>query len=126
VVPADGSTETAGACASPSGPIVSIEANPDTPAPRCVAVTSGQELRVVNTSANFSPFAGLPVIVTFADYPQRTVPIGGSTLFTRPLGAYLAPGDHFIHFSAAAGTPCPADISAFCFDNGYTGEIFLR
>lgn len=95
--PADADSPAGGICGSDSGAVVTVVANPDTPAPRCLIVTANQRLRVVNGS-NLSG-AGKPITVTFADFAPRVVPIGGATLFDRPLGEYIAPGVHSIHIS---------------------------
>jgi hypothetical protein len=51
---------------------------------------------VVNTTNTFG-MAGEPTVVTFAAYPLRLLQIGQATTFDRPLGQYLAVGDHVVH-----------------------------
>lgn len=101
--PADGDTPAAGACGSASGREAVIDVNPDTPLPRCVVVRPDQRIRVRNTSNRFSQ-PGRSVVVRLAGYRPRTIPVGGETLFDRPVGRYLVPGVHSLHLSLYPGS----------------------
>jgi hypothetical protein len=98
LVPADAQQPAAGICGADPGTVVTIDINPDTPAPRCVVVQANQVLRVVNTTNTFG-MAGKPTVATFAACPPRLLQIGQATTFDRPLGQYLAVGDHVVHIS---------------------------
>ena len=87
LIPADSTAPAAGICGTDPGTTVTIDANPDTPAPRCAIVTAGQNLRVVNNQA-------MSITVRFADYAPRDVRPGASTVFQRAFGSFLAPGVH--------------------------------
>jgi hypothetical protein len=87
---------------------VIITMNPDTPSPRCVVVTGGQHLKVVNPSNQFGA-AGRTITVSFARFPPRQVAIGATTTFDQTFGSYLAPGVHEVHITPA-----------------YSAEIWLR
>lgn len=95
--PADADSPAAGVCGAASGPLVTVVANPDTPAPRCLIVTANQRLRVVNDSNRIGP-PGKPMTVRFAGFAPRAVP-GEATLFDRPLGELITPGVHNIRIS---------------------------
>jgi hypothetical protein len=103
VWPADSDSPVAGVCGSNPGPEVLIEVNPDVPMPRCTTIGPDQRLRVRNSSNRYSQ-SGRPVIVWFAGYPARTIPVGGETLFDRPAGQYLAPGVHDLRLSLYPGS----------------------
>jgi hypothetical protein len=96
LVPADAQFPAAGGCPWVTGTVVTVDANPDVPTPRCVSVRADQVLRVVNTSA----ILGSPpktITVTWADFAPRVLQAGQSTTFGRPFGEYLANGVHFLH-----------------------------
>lgn len=102
LVPADAERPAAGICGTSSGPLATVEVNPDTPAPRCLTVRPGQRLRVVNVSSRFGQ-SGTSVTVTFADFPPRVLRVGDATTFDRPVGDYLAPGVHNVRISLYGG-----------------------
>jgi len=97
-----------GYCPNTVGALVVITMNPDTPSPRCVVVTGGQHLKVVNPSSQFGA-AGRTITVSFARFPPRQVAVGATTTFDQNFGSYLAPGVHEVHI-----TPY------------YSAEIWLR
>lgn len=92
----------AGVCGAADGALVTVVANPDTPAPRCLIVTANQRLRVVNGSNGFGQ-PGKPMTVRFAGFALRAVPVGETTLFDRRLGELIAPGVHYIRISLYPG-----------------------
>lgn len=102
-VPADARVPAAGACPRATAAQVVIDVNPDTPAPRCVIVSTLDHLKVVNTSNTYGQ-RGATVTVTWSRYPARTLPIGASTLYPAAFGTYLAPGVHFLHLSLYQGS----------------------
>ena len=103
LVTADAQQPAAGICGTWAGTVVVIDANPDTPNPRCVVVRADQRLRVVNTTNAFG-MTGKSITVTFANYPPRILVIGRGTLFDRPFGTYLAVGVHDVHISYYPGS----------------------
>jgi len=84
------------------GALVIITANPDTPSPRCVTVSSTQQLKVVNASNQFGQ-TGRTITVSFASQLPRQVAVGASTTFGQDFGNYLAPGVHVLHISLYGG-----------------------
>lgn len=85
----------AGICLLATDTVVTVNLNPDTPAPRCTDVGADQRLRVVNTSGNFGG-PGATLTVSFANFPRRTLEVGEATVFNRPFGDYLAAGVHTV------------------------------
>lgn len=61
-------------------------------------MSAQQELRVVNRS-NADGQRGSTITLRWADFSARAVPIGASTRYTDPFGAYLAGGVHDLHVS---------------------------
>jgi hypothetical protein len=108
LISADSQTPASGYCPKTVGALVVITMNPDTPSPRCVVVTGGQHLKVVNPSNQFGA-AGRTITVSFARFPPRQVAIGATTTFDQTFGSYLAPGVHEVHITPA-----------------YSAEIWLR
>ena len=108
LIRADSQMPASGTCPKTVGALVVITMNPDTPSPRCVVVTGGQHLKVVNPSNQFGA-AGRTITVSFARFPPRQVAIGATTTFDQTFGSYLAPGVHEVHI-----TPY------------YSAEIWLR
>lgn len=103
LVAADTEKPSSSVCGTASGPFAVVETNPSAPAPRCVIVQPGQQLRVVNTSDR-DESSGRTVTVTFADWPARTVRLHKATTFERDFGDYLAPGVHDLRVSLYAGS----------------------
>lgn len=85
-VPADSPTPTAGYCSGEHGRVVTVTFDVDGPSVRCLQGRRGQELRVVNAT-------GRRMVVRWARWRVRLA-IGHSVTFRRPMGSYLAPGDH--------------------------------
>ena len=85
----------AGICAEPSGDVVTIAVEPDTPSPRCSRVTSSQRLRVVNQTSE-------EIDVQIADFKMR-LGAGDEGSVDAPFGSYLAPGVHLMNISSLAG-----------------------
>jgi hypothetical protein len=98
LVPPDATAPAASACDRATQQIVTITVDPDVPQPRCVSVSAQQELRVVNRS-NAVGQRGSTITVRWADFSARTVPVGATTLYTQPFGAYLEGGVHDLHVS---------------------------
>jgi hypothetical protein len=103
LVPADSDLPAAGSCGSAPGALAVVDANPDTPQPRCLVVRTDQRLEVVNTSDRFQQ-PGTEITVTMPGFPSRVLAIGASTVFDRPFGAYLAPGVHRLRISLYSGS----------------------
>ncbi len=95
LVPPDAKAPAAGGCQSQSGAVVTVDANPDVPAPRCVVIRADQRLRVVNTS-DLQGSVGQVITVRWADYAPRVLQVGQATTFDRPVGDYLAAGVHYL------------------------------
>jgi hypothetical protein len=93
---------TAGACAlTPRSQAVGvIRLNPDTPEPRCLEIRPDQRLRLINTSDAFGQ-KGEVTSVAIAAYRAKLAP--GRHLSHRPVGRFLAPGDHLVGISLYAG-----------------------
>lgn len=83
----------AGACPHAIGAYAVIEINPDTPAPRCEAVSAWQQLEIVNNTDGFG-LKGKQVTVRWADYPSVTIQPRHSVVFVGQFGTYLQGGDH--------------------------------
>ena len=108
LIRADSQMPASGYCPTTVGALVVITMNPDTPSPRCVVVTGGQHLKVVNPPSQFGT-VGRTITVSFARFPPRQVAVGATTTFDQKFGTYLAPGVHGVHI-----TPY------------YSAEIWLR
>jgi hypothetical protein len=93
LVPADSARPAAGACAGQPGAVVTIDANPDVPTPRCVVVRPDQRVRIVNTS-DLQGTVGRTITVHWANFAPRVLAVGQATTFDRPAGDYLAVGVH--------------------------------
>jgi hypothetical protein len=94
LVPADYAQPAAGICEPSVGTTVTVDANSDTPSPRCAIVSAKQNLRVVNNQAH-------TITIRFADYAPRDVAPGKSTTFARPFASFLAPGVHDVSWDPA-------------------------
>jgi hypothetical protein len=103
LVPPDSDLPAAGICGSAPGGLAVVEANPDTPQPRCLVVRPDQRLEVVNASDRFRQ-PGSEITVTMPGFSPRTLAIGARTVFDRPFGAYLAPGVHQVRISLYPGS----------------------
>ena len=97
-VPPDAQYPAAGACPKQTAAQVRVQVDPDVPVPRCVVVSAGQQLAVVNNTNELHQ-AGSPITITWADYPARIVRAGAATSYARPFGSYLMPGVHRLHIS---------------------------
>lgn len=86
-MPADATTPTAGFCASESGHVATVTLGGDVPSPRCLDARHGQELRLRNV--------GRTVTVGW-DGRRIRLAHGQSWTLAKPMGSYLAPGDHHI------------------------------
>lgn len=85
---------TAAACEGPlDGTEAVVEANPDTPKPRCLIVRPDQRLKVRNTTHRFGQ-PGSPVVVTFGSWSPHTLAPGESVTFNQSVGDVLSPGIH--------------------------------
>jgi hypothetical protein len=96
--PADSRRPASGTCEPSTGAIATVRLDPDIPEPRCIIVSSGQRLRVVNTSASYGQ-QGKSVTIRFAYFQPRVLKVRAATTFHRPVGQYLAPGVHDLHVS---------------------------
>lgn len=103
LVPPDAQHPAAGACGRASGTTVVIDMNPDIPAPRCVIVSAGQHLQVVNSTNRYQQ-TGKVVTVNWARKAPQSVPVGAKYTYTQAFGQYLAPGVHFLRMSAYPGS----------------------
>jgi len=90
--PADSDTPAAGICSESPGDQVVITLGTDSSglplAGRCVMVSPGQRIRLVNQSEG-------PYAVQFADF-NIDLPRGSEMLLDKPVGEYLATGVHFL------------------------------
>lgn len=93
LLPAESRWPAAGICLLDTETVVTVNFNPDTPAPRCIEVGADQRLRVVNSSNNVGE-PGATLTVSFANFSPRTLHVGEATVFDRPLGDYLSAGVH--------------------------------
>jgi hypothetical protein len=93
-VPALSKLPTSGACARKPGPgrLATAGIFIDTPQPRCLVVGSRQGLRIYNHTGRYGG-AGRTITVRFIGFHRRIRP-GEAAVFRRPVGTYLAPGDH--------------------------------
>jgi hypothetical protein len=83
--------------------IVTVDINPDTPAPRCVQVRGSQRLRIANRTNDFNA-SGTTISVLFARFAARSIPPGQSTTYDAPLGDFLAVGVHDVHVDFFGGS----------------------
>jgi hypothetical protein len=81
----------AGICAGFEVEIVTLTIYPDIPDPRCVEVTSGQKLRVINRRTEV-------LHVAIGTFEADILPEGEYT-FEVPVGEYLMPGVHVLQVS---------------------------
>ena len=87
-VPADSPTTAAGFCDRESGQVATVALHLYIGAsPRCLDAKRGQRLRIVNDAP--------AMIVRWAGH-RVWLAHGQSVTFARPMGSYLAPGDHLI------------------------------
>lgn len=95
LAPAESAAPAAGVCSDASGPTATLVMRADVPSPRCLRVTTTQQLELVNASSD-------PITVEIG---TRTadVPVGASVTVWPPFGAFLAPGVHTVHVSIYAG-----------------------
>jgi hypothetical protein len=99
LVPADpGPPGSAGGCVPNAGPVIFI-IEPDGPfGDGCAKVTADQAvLTIINKTSDFNQ-TGFPLVIRWANFPARVVPVGHSTTFTRPFGQYLEPGTHVFSY----------------------------
>ncbi len=84
-----GDTPAVGICAeTPVDAVVSVELFPDIPSPRCLKVTAGQKLRVINAT-------GAAVQLSLGRL-EHTLQRDAEILLDKPFGDYLAPGVHIL------------------------------
>jgi hypothetical protein len=101
--PADSRRPASGMCEpSAAGAIATVRLDADIPDPRCIVVSSGQRLRVVNTTASNGQH-GKSITIRFASFPPRVLRVGAATTFHDPVGHYLATGVHDLHVSLYGG-----------------------
>lgn len=85
--PPDSDTPAAGICGRSADEIAVIRLNdPPPPDPRCLQVSAGQRLKILNTSP-------ISIRVALAGF-EAELPPGGEALFDKAVGEYLAPGVH--------------------------------
>lgn len=80
---------------SPHTAYVTINLNPDTPDPICASVASWQRIALVNRSDAFGQH-GHPLSFDLAPFPRTDLKPEETVRFDKPVGNYLAPGDHEI------------------------------
>jgi hypothetical protein len=101
--PADSRRPASGTCEpSTAGALATVRLDADIPDPRCIVVSSGQRLRVVNTSAGYGQ-QGKAITIRFASFPPRVLRVRAATTFHDPFGHYLATGVHDLHVSLYGG-----------------------
>ena len=90
IKPPDSNTPAAGICGEPQGDPVNIVLGLDASglplAGRCIVVSPGQRIKLINQSVN-------PVKMSLMEYPI-TLLVGSELLLDRPVGQYLAFGVH--------------------------------
>ena len=97
IAPADATSPAAGICAQPaSGAVYTILFNTDTADPRCGHARPSQHLRIIS---RLSRSATVTV-----GYRTFTVPGRATVQVPGQVGTFLAPGHHFVHVSAYAGS----------------------
>jgi hypothetical protein len=101
LLPAAAGSPAAGVCGSTTGAVVTVRIEPDTPNPRCAAVTSAQSLRVVNATGDYGQPAHT-ITVTWIPHQSFTLRPGQAKTFPQHFGAYLAPGVHDLQSGAAS------------------------
>lgn len=85
----------AGICGATENDVVVVTIYPDIPDPRCVKVTPGQSLKVVNGTEG-------SVQVVLGPFYAALQP-GEEYTFDLPLGEYLAPGVHLVQVLPCCG-----------------------
>lgn len=80
---------------SPDTTYVTINLNPDTPDPICASVASWQRIALVNRSDAFGQH-GHQLSFDLAPFPRTYLKPEETVRFDKPVGNYLAPGDHEI------------------------------
>ncbi len=101
--PADSRRPASGMCEpSAAGAIATVRLDADIPDPRCIVVSGGQRLRIVNTTAS-SGQHGKSITIRFASFPPRVLKVRAATTFHDPVGHYLATGVHDLHVSVYGG-----------------------
>jgi hypothetical protein len=111
VDPAESNYPAAGACAHAIGLVgtVALRTLDYVPQPRCLIIRHDQLLRVVNG-------LNVPLTAKLGTHMHVTLrPQQGST-FPRPIGAYLAPGVHTLHFTPTSAASIWVD--ATCAKSG--------
>jgi hypothetical protein len=93
--PPDAQSTAAGACDTTTGDVVTITSGSldNVPNPRCAIVHDNQRVRVVNTGT-------VTENVSLGEHFRATVPGHSVKTFADPVGAYLAPGVHYLKLSA--------------------------
>jgi hypothetical protein len=94
---------TVGACAKSEARIARLRIEPDTPTPRCLQARPDQGLRFVNRSGDYGQ-PGHPLTIRLAGHRPVTLGVGESVTWSRPVGSYLAPGDHPVWISIYHGS----------------------
>ena len=74
----------------------------DVPSPRCLVVTPGERILVVNRSAAFRRRAAVAVTVRLGAYSVRLAP-QQAAVFPAPVGTYLSNGLHGLRASPLPG-----------------------
>lgn len=109
VEPATGAHPARQCWASADTAYVTVDLNPDTPNPTCASVASWQRIALVNRTDAFGQ-RGHQLSFVLAPFPEVNLKPEETVRFDRPVGDYLAPGDHEISPTA-----------------GFTGfEIYVR
>jgi hypothetical protein len=103
VVPADFPTPASGYCPHLDGHIARVvEYNVGPPEPRCIAVSGGQYLRIVNHSTK-------TLHVRWKPFGLVAIKSGHAHTYARPVATYLGYGAHSIHIRelpTGAGEVC--------------------
>jgi len=93
VWPATSKLPAAGVCGHVTGAVLTVRIEPDTPNPRCAAVSDSQRLRVVNRTGDYGRAAHTITVTWTPGHPFQLRP-GQARMFQRHFGSYLARGVH--------------------------------
>jgi REP element-mobilizing transposase RayT len=88
LAPPDFEEPASGICAEGQGDVVAVDINADVPSPRCVKVTSQQQIEVHNRT--------LSAVQLQLGLKRAQVEAGGTYRFGQPVGEFLAPGVHVL------------------------------
>jgi hypothetical protein len=95
LVPADADAPAAGVCAEATGEWATVQIAADVPSPRCLKITRGQRLKVMNGTQAV-------VQIRLGEFALELQPGVEGTL-EKPIGDYLIPGVHQLQAAPYTG-----------------------